>query len=137
MPGVCEWLRKLNFESILIISAKFNSSLSRRPMHWQLYHPCKPITDPLINQKHIFSQMEYVVQRADLSDTHWVKSVRIQSYSGSYFSGIFPHSDWIRRDTYLSVFTPNAGKMLTRITPNTDTFYAVTFQKPPHLKDLL
>ena len=42
---------------------------------------------------------------------------------------IFPHSDWIRRDTeYLSVFSPNAGKRgknRNRIIPNTDTFYAV------------
>ena len=43
-----------------------------------------------------------------------VKSVRIRSYSGLHFSWIFSHSDWIRRDTsytsYLSVFSPNAGK---------------------------
>ena len=39
---------------------------------------------------------------------------------------IFRHSHWIRRDTlYLSVFSPNAGKKETRITPNTDTFHAV------------
>ena len=40
-----------------------------------------------------------------------VKRVRVQSYSGPYFSRIFPHSDWIRRDTeYLSVCSPNVGK---------------------------
>ena len=39
---------------------------------------------------------------------------------------IFPHSCWIRRDTPYSVqMRGNAGKMRTRITPNTDTFYAV------------
>ena len=46
---------------------------------------------------------------------------------------IFPHSDWIRRDTeYLSVFSPISvriqsycGKIRTRRTPNTDTFYPV------------
>ena len=52
---------------------------------------------------------------------------------------IFPYLDWIRRDTrYLSVFSPNAGKYFeslriqsecgkirTRVTPNTDSFYAV------------
>ena len=39
---------------------------------------------------------------------------------------IFPHSDWIQKDApYLSVFSPKCGKMWTRITPNTDTFYAV------------
>ena len=42
---------------------------------------------------------------------HYVKSVRIRSYLGPHFSRIFPHSDWIGRNTeYLSVFSPNAGK---------------------------
>ena len=62
-----------------------------------------------------------------------VKSVSIRRYSGPHFSRIFSHSDWIRRDTkYLSVFSPNAGKcgkMWTRITPNTDTFYAAKEQE--------
>ena len=42
----------------------------------------------------------------------WIRRVlRIRSYSGPYFSHSFPHSDWIRRVTsYLSVFSPNAGK---------------------------
>ena len=40
-----------------------------------------------------------------VNNNHRVKSARIRSYSGP----IFPHLDWIR----------------TRITPNTDTFYAV------------
>ena len=35
---------------------------------------------------------------------------------------IFPHSDWIRRDTRIQ---SECGKMRTRIPPNTDTFYAV------------
>ena len=40
-----------------------------------------------------------------------VKSLRIRSYSVRHFSHIFPHSDWIRRDTlHLSVFNSNAGK---------------------------
>ena len=47
----------------------------------------------------------------------------------SPFFRIFWYLDWIRRDTpYLSVFSSNAGKwgkMWTRITTNSDTFYAV------------
>ena len=40
-----------------------------------------------------------------------VKRVRIRSYSGPHFSRIFPHSDWIRRDTpYLSVLSSNVEK---------------------------
>ena len=50
---------------------------------------------------------------------HCVQSVRIQSYSGPHFFRIFPHSDWILR------MREHVGKMRTRITPNTDTFYAV------------
>ena len=49
-----------------------------------------------------------------------VKSVRIRSYSGLRFSRIRTEYG-----AYLSVFSPNAGKMRTRITPNTDTFYVV------------
>ena len=47
---------------------------------------------------------------------------RIRSYSGPHFPRIFKHT------LYLSVFSPNAGnlgKIGTRITPNTDTFYSV------------
>ena len=59
----------------------------------------------LINRNHYLAKL-----------TQCVKSARIQSYSGPHFSRIFLHSDWI---------SPNTGKMLTRITPNTDTFYAL------------
>ena len=39
---------------------------------------------------------------------------------------IFPHSDWMRRDTsYLSVFSPNTGKYRPANTPYLDTFHAV------------
>ena len=39
---------------------------------------------------------------------------------------IFPHSDWIRRDTsYLSVFSPNAEKYIPGKTPYLDIFHAV------------
>ena len=38
----------------------------------------------------------------------------------------FLHSDWIRRDTsYLSVFSPNAGKYGAEKTPYLDTFHAM------------
>ena len=39
---------------------------------------------------------------------------------------VFPHSDWIRRDTsYLSVVSPNARKYGPVKTPYLDTFHAV------------
>ena len=46
-------------------------------------------------------------------ESHCVKSVRIRSYSGPHFPA----------------FGLNAGKMKARITPNTDTFYSVGFNK--------
>ena len=48
------------------------------------------------------------------------------SVFGVILVGIFQHSNWTLRDTpYLSIFIPNAGEIWTRITSNTDTFYAV------------
>ena len=39
---------------------------------------------------------------------------------------VFPHSDWIRRDTsYLSVFSANAGKYGPEKTPYSETFHSV------------
>ena len=69
-----------------------------------------------------------------LKGQHSVKSVRIWSYSGPHFFRIFPHSDWIRRDTesislYSVRMRENAGKMRIRITPNRDSFYAVWVRK--------
>ena len=40
---------------------------------------------------------------------------------------IFQHSDWIRRDTVSLHIQSECGKIWTRITPNTVTFYAVTY----------
>ena len=50
-------------------------------------------------------------------DTHYVKSVRIRSYSGPHFSASYSVSLRIQSE---------CGKMQARITANTDTFYAVT-----------
>ena len=49
--------------------------------------------------------------------THCVKRVRVRSYSGPHYPLIFPHSDWIRRDT-ISPYS-------VRMRENTDTFYAI------------
>ena len=54
-----------------------------------------------------------------ISDNHCVKSVRIRSYSAPHFPAFGLNTE------YLSVFSPNGGKFWSRITPNTDTFYAV------------
>ena len=45
---------------------------------------------------------------------------------GVFLVRIFPHSDWIRRDTsYCSVFSPNTGKYGPEKTPYLDPFHAV------------
>ena len=55
-----------------------------------------------------------------------LKRVRIRSYSGPHFHRIFPHLDWIRSiSPYLVRMRENAEKVWTRITPNTEAFYAV------------
>ena len=44
-----------------------------------------------------------------------------------FLVGIFPHLDWILRDTkYLSVFSPNTGKYGPQRTPYLHIFHAVT-----------
>ena len=66
------------------------------------------------------------VQKA--STSHCVKSARIRSYSGPHF---YPHFPAFRLNTerispYSVRMREIAGKMRTRITPNTDTFYEVS-----------
>ena len=54
--------------------------------------------------------------------THYVKSVRIPSYSDPHFSAF-------RLNTMgYGVTQSKCGKMRTRITPNTETFSAVTIR---------
>ena len=53
------------------------------------------------------------------TNIHSVKSARIRSFSGPHFSHI-----QIRYSVSLRIQS-ECGKMRTRITPNTDTFYAV------------
>ena len=63
------------------------------------------------------------------SVVHFLKTYTVQKVSvfGVILLGIFPAFSHIRAEygEYLSVFRPNVGKMRTRITPNTGTFYAV------------
>ena len=55
-------------------------------------------------------------------DHHWVKSVHIRSYSGPYFPAFGLNTE--RYGVSLRIQS-KCGKIRTRITPNTDTFYAV------------
>ena len=53
-----------------------------------------------------------------------VKSVRIRSYSGTYFLAFGLNTD--RYGVFLRIQS-KCGKMRTRITPNMETFYAVKY----------
>ena len=47
------------------------------------------------------------------------------SIFGVFLVCIFPHSDWLPRDTPYLHIQSTCGKIRTRKTPNTDTFHAV------------
>ena len=57
-----------------------------------------------------------------VKDIHCVKIVRIRSYSGLYFTAFTLNTE--RYGVSLSIQF-ECGKIQTRITPNTDNFYAV------------
>ena len=62
-----------------------------------------------------------------IRETHCVKRVRIRSYSGPHFSRIrTKYGEILRISPYSVRMRENAEKMWTRITLNTDIFYAVT-----------
>ena len=65
--------------------------------------------------KHIFSTA--------FKNTHYVKSVRIRSHSGLYLTAFRLNTE--RYGVPLRIQT-QCGKIRTRITANTDTFYVVT-----------
>ena len=63
---------------------------------------------------------------------HYVKSVRIRSYSGPHFPVFGLNTD--RSGVSLRIQS-KWGKIRTRVTPNTDTFYAVmTWLRNPYSK---
>ena len=84
-----------------------------------------------------------LLQRASVNDC-FCGSLKVRSTSDLalrekspntelFLVGIFPHSDWIQRDTkYLSVFSPNAGKYGPEITPYLDTSHAGVVAKLQH-----
>ena len=59
-------------------------------------------------------------------DSHCVKSVRIRSYSGPHFPAFGLNTE--RSGVSLRIQS-ECGKIRTRITPNTDIFYAVSYKE--------
>ena len=67
----------------------------------------------------------------EISVTHCAKSVRIRSYYGPHFPAFGLNTE--RYGVSLGIQS-ECGKMQTRITPNTDTFHAVTCCAVPFLR---
>ena len=83
---------------------------------------------PILNKNSSFnlflSRIASITIISLYKNIHCVKSVRIRSYSGPYFPAFGLNTE--RYSVSLRILS-KCGKMLTRITPNTDTFYAVSF----------
>ena len=62
------------------------------------------------------------VDRVGHNNPHCVKSVRIRSYYGSHFPALGLNTE--KYSVSLRIQS-ECGKMRSRLTPNTDTFYAV------------
>ena len=71
-----------------------------------------------MHNHHVSDALDKILERA----CHCVKSVRIRSYSGPHFPAFGLNTE--RYGVSLRIQS-ECGKMRTRITPNTDTVYAV------------
>ena len=98
-------------------------------LHRKLWYPLLKVTD---SKRDVFSFINSSFRESSsklLQALHyylWL-SLREKCPNTEFFLvRIFPHSDWIRRDTkYLSVLTPNAGKYGPEKTPHLDNFHPV------------
>ena len=83
-------------------------------------------TEEILNGKLHFlcviSSMRQKILRKNTHPFHCLKSVRIRSYSGTHFPAFGLNSE--RYSVSLHIQS-ECGKIWTRITPNTNTFYAV------------
>ena len=70
-----------------------------------------------------WNQLDTDIRNSPSYISHSPKGVRIRSYSGPYFSAF-----GLNRERYFVSLRiqSECGKILTRITLNTDTFYAVS-----------
>ena len=70
----------------------------------------------------VFSIVFFPLHNSTTIIVHWVKSIRIRSFSGSYFPAFGLNTE--RYGVSLCIQT-KWGKIRTRKTPNADTFHAV------------
>ena len=73
--------------------------------------------------------------RLVIKGTHCVKSVRIRSNSGPHFPTFGLNTERYAVKNAEWKIQPKCGEIRTRITPNTDSFYAVTFVTKCKLKE--
>ena len=72
-------------------------------------------------------------QNCFFHNSHCVKSVRIRSYSGLHFAAFGQNTN---RYCVSLCIQSECGKMRIRITPNEDTFDAVSFNEKPFINVL-
>ena len=95
----CIWLTGFEFSTSAILSTSFGVNNSRRKVRTKVVGEVDKLRRTL---------------REKCPNTEF------------FLVRIFRHSDWIRRDTsYLSVFSPNAGKYGPEKSPYLDTFHTV------------
>ena len=98
--------KKHDLKKLWCMNPFMNSTTSGRPL-WQISILCDfsfihfPYTC-------LIKWRPWLNQECASKKPHWLKRVRIPRYSGPHFSRIFPHSDWIRKDT--NVLSPNVEK---------------------------
>ena len=74
----------------------------------------------------VMFQTEKYKCKPSLFPNAWIPLCEMCPKTEFFLVRIFPHSNWIRRDTsHLSVFSPNTGKCGPEKTPYLDTFHAV------------
>ena len=87
--------------------------LTRKHQCWSLlFNKAADLRTPILKNICFFGKIMLGLRIS--SEERCVKSVRIRSYSGRYFPAFGLNTD-----------QSECGKIRTRITPNTDTFYAV------------
>ena len=102
-------------ENANLVTFLKNNSLMEIFIFCAVYHgEDDPTNHPVFDNRPIRS-MKYKTEKWQIFQNNCKTTLRKKNpYSElfwSVFFRMFPHSDWIRRDTeYLSVFSPNAGK---------------------------
>ena len=110
-----KYLKKINFREINFTGISFCGC-----KFWHIYLEFIFADGEIliISRGFSFVIARYLIFTSSKTITAWKVSV-----FGVILVRIFPHSDWIGRDTSISPYLVRMRGIRTRITPNTDTFY--------------